>query len=93
MVITLLGAANRDPEVYQHPNTFDISREGAAPHLAFSGGIHYCLGQPLARLETTIALQMLAERMTQLSIKGSGMRYIGSSVRARTGKIQVTAGA
>lgn len=93
MVFALLGAGNRDPEVYQHPNTFDINREGAAPHLAFAGGIHYCLGQPLARLEATIALQMLAERMTRLSIKGSGGRYIGSSVRRGTGKIHVTAAA
>ncbi len=91
MVITLLGAANRDPEVYRHPNTFDINR-GGAPHLAFSGGIHYCLGQPLARLEATIALQMLAERMTRLSVKGSDRRHIGSSVRARTGRMPVTAG-
>lgn len=93
MVITLLGAANRDPEVYRNPNTFDINRSGAAPHLAFSGGVHYCLGQPLARLEATIALQMLAERMTRLSVKGAGRRPIGSSVRRRTGKIHVTAGA
>lgn len=91
MVITLLGAANRDPEVYQRPETFDITRVGAAPHLAFSGGVHYCLGQPLARLEATIALQMLAERMTRLSIRGSGGHLIGSSVRRRTGKIRVTA--
>jgi cytochrome P450 len=80
MIITLIGAANRDPEVYQHPNTFDISREGA-PHLAFSGGIHYCLGQPLARLEATIALQMLAERMPRLSIIGSVKRRSSSTSR------------
>jgi cytochrome P450 len=93
MVITLLGAANRDPEVYPHPNTFDINREGAAPHLAFSGGLHYCLGQPLARLEATTALQLLAERMTRLSVKGSSGHRTGSSVRRRTGKIRVTADA
>jgi cytochrome P450 len=61
-VITLLAAANRDPEVYPEPNRFDITRENPAEHLAFSGGIHYCLGSPLARLELTQAFRALAER-------------------------------
>jgi len=66
-VLTLIAAANRDPEVYPHPATFDISRDNPAPHLAFSGGIHYCLGAPLARLEATIALRQLAERLPALT--------------------------
>ena len=61
-VITLLAAANRDPEAYPEPRRFDIMRESPAEHLAFSGGIHYCLGSPLARLELTQALRALAER-------------------------------
>ena len=69
-VITLIGGANRDPEIYSDPGTFDIHREAAAEHLAFSAGIHYCLGQPLARLEATIALRMLAERMPGLALAG-----------------------
>lgn len=66
-VLTLIAAANRDPEVYPHPATYDISRDNPAPHLAFSGGIHYCLGAPLARLEATIALRQLAERLPALT--------------------------
>jgi cytochrome P450 len=69
-VNTLIGGANRDPEVYDHPGTFNLHREVATEHLAFSGGIHYCLGQPLARLEATIALRMLAERMPGLTLAG-----------------------
>jgi cytochrome P450 len=69
-VITLIGGANRDPEVHSDPGTFNIHREGAAEHLAFSSGIHYCPGQPLARLEATIALRMLAERMPGLTLAG-----------------------
>jgi P450-derived glycosyltransferase activator len=69
-VITLIGAANRDPQVYPDPDTFDIMREPAAGHLAFSSGIHYCLGQPLARLEATIALRALAARMPGLARDG-----------------------
>jgi cytochrome P450 len=69
-VITLIGAANRDPQIYPDPDTFDIRRERAAGHLAFSSGIHYCLGQPLARLEATIALRSLAARIPQLARDG-----------------------
>jgi cytochrome P450 len=61
-VITLLAAANRDPEAYPEPRRFDIMRESPVEHLAFSGGIHYCLGSPLARLELTQAFQAVAER-------------------------------
>jgi len=49
------------------PARFNIHRDAAAEHLAFSSGIHYCLGQPLARLEANIAVQMLAERMPGLA--------------------------
>jgi len=65
-VITLLAAANRDPEVYPDPNRFDITRESPVEHLAFSGGIHYCLGSPLARLELTQAFRALAERFPRI---------------------------
>ena len=65
-VITLLAAANRDPEVYSDPNRFDITRESPVEHLAFSGGIHYCLGSPLARLELTQAFYALAERFPRI---------------------------
>jgi cytochrome P450 len=65
-VITLLAAANRDPDVYPEPNRFDISRESPVEHLAFSGGIHYCLGSPLARLELTQAFRALAVRFPRI---------------------------
>jgi cytochrome P450 len=69
-VLTLIGGANRDPEAYDHPATFDITRQNPAPHLPFSSGIHYCLGQPLARLEAAIAFRLLAERMPTLRLAG-----------------------
>jgi P450-derived glycosyltransferase activator len=80
-VVTLIGAANRDPEVYPDPNRFDIHREQGADHLAFSSGIHYCVGQPLARLEATIALRRLAERMPDLRRSGPLRRRVSSVVR------------
>ena len=90
-VVTLIGGANRDPEVYPEPGTFDIHREAAADHLAFSSGIHYCLGQPLARLEATIALRMLAERMPELALAGPVRRRNTTTIRGPL-HLPVTAG-
>jgi cytochrome P450 len=80
-VITLIGAANRDPEVYPDPNRFDIHRAPGPEHLAFSSGIHYCVGQPLARLEATIALRVLAERAPRLRRIGPVVRRNANTVR------------
>ena len=80
-VTTLLGAANRDPEAYQQPDIFDIHRESATDHLAFSSGIHYCLGAPLARLEASIAFRMLAERMPGLYLAGPVQRRNSTTIR------------
>ena len=80
-VVTLLAAANRDPAVYRDADAFDIHRVPEADHLAFSSGIHYCVGQPLARLEATIALQKLAERRPDLRRAGALKRRTSSIVR------------
>jgi cytochrome P450 len=56
-------AANRDPDTYQDPVRFDITREGAPAVLTFGGGVHYCLGANLARLELAEGLKILARRM------------------------------
>jgi P450-derived glycosyltransferase activator len=80
-VITLLAAANRDPGVYPNPAVFDLSRENAAPHLAFSSGIHYCLGQPLATLEARIAFRLLAERLPGLRQAGPVKRRNATIIR------------
>lgn len=65
-----LAAANRDPAVYDDPDRFDITRRGPAPMLTFGGGIHYCLGVHLARVELAEALAVMARRMPQISRTG-----------------------
>ena len=66
-VMPLLGAANFDPEFFDNPDQFDITRS-PNQHLGFGKGIHYCLGAPLARIETKIALQTLFERFPDMRL-------------------------
>ncbi|MFQ1701301.1 cytochrome P450 [Loktanella agnita] len=63
----LLGAANRDPAAYDAPNQFDPARKGPQ-NTSFGGGIHFCVGAPLARLELQIALEVLMERCPTLHL-------------------------
>jgi len=65
VVHAVLYAANRDPLVFENPNTFDILRQ-PNKHIAFSYGIHHCLGAALARLEGDIAIETLIRRMPNL---------------------------
>jgi cytochrome P450 len=66
-VAALLGAANRDPALFEAPDEFRPDRD-PNPHLAFSAGIHFCLGAPLARMELTESLPALMERFPDLSL-------------------------
>ena len=70
MVIVNTLAANRDPAVYDDPDLFDITRSAAPAVLTFGGGIHYCLGANLARLELAEALKIVTRRMTKPSRTG-----------------------
>jgi len=70
----LIGGANRDPEVFENPERFDVHRANAREHLAFSSGVHYCLGAALARIEGEEALRRLFERYPNLSAAGPGVR-------------------
>ncbi len=67
-VLCLLGSANHDPAVYpDHPERLDITRQNVRP-LSFGGGIHFCLGAQLARIEAEIAIATLLRRLPELRI-------------------------
>jgi len=67
MVLASLLAADRDPAVFENPDTFDITRQNNK-HIAFGSGIHYCLGAPLARLEGAIAINTVLRRLPNLKL-------------------------
>jgi cytochrome P450 len=72
-VVAYLGAGNRDPERFTDPDRLQLARVGDPP-LSFGGGIHYCLGAPLARLEAQIALPALLRRFPRLTLAGDPER-------------------
>ena len=78
-IVVLLGAANRDPDVFENPDELDVGR-GDRSHLSFGRGIHHCLGAPLARLEGRIVLEMLLERFSQISLLDGQPRFRNSIV-------------
>jgi cytochrome P450 len=65
----LIGAGNRDPEVFEDPDRLDLSRN-PNPHLSFSTGIHHCLGAALARLEAELAIPALLRQLPGLALDG-----------------------
>lgn len=75
-----VGAANRDPAVFEDPNTFDIART-PNPHLAFSSGTHYCLGVNLARLEGNVVFQVLLDELPELEFSEAELEWGESPMR------------
>jgi cytochrome P450 len=74
VLMLLIAATGRDPEVFAEPDRFDIGR-GTTGHLAFAAGPHFCLGAPLARLEATVAVQAFATRLADPELDPAGLAY------------------
>ena len=66
-ILAIVGAANRDPQIFANPDELDIGRDEVS-HLSFGRGIHYCLGSPLAILEGRIAFTSLLERFSSIRL-------------------------
>ncbi|MGB9036853.1 MAG: cytochrome P450, partial [Paeniglutamicibacter sp.] len=75
-ILLLMGSANRDEAHFEGGESFDISRANARDHLSFGFGIHYCLGNMLAKLQAKIALEELTSRIPSLElIDGEGIEF------------------
>jgi cytochrome P450 len=74
LLYCLTGAANRDPSVFANPQQFDIGRT-PNPHLSFGGGVHYCIGAPLARLEAAVAFEALLSRFPSLQLAQAEIQW------------------
>jgi len=72
-IAALLGAANRDADVFIDADSMDLTRE-SNQHIAFGAGIHFCIGAPLARLEMAISLPALIERFPELELAAEPIR-------------------
>jgi len=79
LVFVLIAAANRDPAQFPDPDTFDVGRE-PNDHLSFGGGIHFCLGAPLSRLEGAIAIEAVLRKYPRLGLADPSekLEYRGS---------------
>jgi cytochrome P450 len=94
----LVGGANRDPAVFENPDTFDTTRANAREHISFGSGVHSCLGAALARMELHIGLQSLFEHFPQLTLAGEptfndslglhGLKHLPVSLRPTTSLVR-----
>jgi cytochrome P450 len=69
-----ISSANRDPEAFANPTTFDITRH-PNPHVAFGSGVHHCLGATLARVEGQEVFKALAERFAGFKVESDELEY------------------
>jgi len=78
-VFLMIGAANRDGAVFKDPDKFDIGRT-PNPHLTFGGGLHFCLGAPLARLEIKLALAEMIRRYPNMALTDQPVEWTNTLV-------------
>lgn len=81
-ILLVMGSANRDAEVFADPDAFDIHRDNARAHLSFGFGIHYCLGNQLAKLQDKIVIEELVAAAPSLRLAGGEIGF-GSNLSFR----------
>ncbi len=81
VVLLLLGSANHDDRQFAEPDRLDVGRD-PNPHVSFGGGIHYCLGAALARLEGAVVFERLARRLRTIEPAGEPVREHSATLRA-----------
>jgi cytochrome P450 len=74
LIVALIGAANRDPTVFPDPDRLDVTRERLRP-LSFGGGIHFCIGAQLARIEAEVVFSTLLDRMPDMKLESETPRW------------------
>jgi len=79
-VLLFLAAANRDPRRWERPDTFDVRRR-ATGHMTFGTGIHGCVGQAVARLESEAVFGALARRVASFELTGEPTRRLNNTLR------------
>jgi len=81
VILMLFGSANRDPRVFSEPDRLDVARANAGEHIGFGGGIHVCIGAPLARIELEVSLRTLVERAPSLELAAEPTRVSAFVIR------------
>ncbi len=90
-VFAMVNSANRDENIFDVPDRFDLSRRHSR-HIGFGYGLHTCLGAPLARLEGTVALRVLAGRLPHLEYGGGAPQWLDSMVFRGMQRLPLRAG-
>jgi 4-methoxybenzoate monooxygenase (O-demethylating) len=80
-ILMFLGAANRDPRKWHNPDVFDLSRNPSG-HVGFGMGIHQCVGQHVARLESEALLTALSKRVATIEPARPGTRHHNNTLRS-----------
>lgn len=82
-ILLVMGSANRDPQMFENPDKFDIERENARQHLSFGFGIHYCIGNMLGKLQTRVALEELSAKLPNLKLQPGADIAFGDNLSFR----------
>jgi len=90
-LLLVFGAANRDEDVFEDPDSFDPTRKNVQQHVAFGSAPHFCLGAPLARLEIQIMLEQLSQRFRTLRlVDGQELEYVPNTAMRALRRLMVT---